>query len=188
MQNLGLAVPFLLNPWTIAGGVAIGVVTALIFGLMPIVQAANIRPLNVIRDLSESRGVSSVVLTIALLVVLSVLFCALAIVILNNAVVLGIAAVYGTFAFLLVLSVFFGLVVFVVSKLPVPEHFDLKYLALILVGVAASVLLYLVLPVFGILLFAASLVTHHDDHAGTVHRCLHHWAGAGARARPANTD
>jgi len=158
MQNLGLTVPFQLNPWTIAGGVAIGLVTALIFGLMPIVQAANIRPLNVIRDLSESRGVSSVALTIALLVVLSVLFCALAIVILNNDVVLGIAAVYGTFAFLLVLSVFFGLVVFVVSKLPVPEHFNLKYLALILVGVAASVLLYLVLPVFGILLFAASLV------------------------------
>src|SRR2546421_8878311 len=158
MQNLGLTVPFQLNPWTIAGGVAIGLVTALIFGLIPIVQAANIRPLNVIRDLSESRGASSIALTIALLVVLSVLFCALAIVILKNDVVLGIAAVYGAFAFLLVLSVFFGLVVFVVSKLPVPEHFDLRYLALILVGMAASVLLYLVLPVFGILLFAASLV------------------------------
>ena len=158
MQNLGLTVPFVLNPWTIAGGVAIGFVTALIFGLMPIVQAANIRPLNVIRDLSESQGVSSVALTIALLVVLSVLFCALAIVILNNDVVLGIAAVYGTFAFLLLLSVFFGLVVFVVSKLPVPERLNLNYLALILVGVAASVLLYLVLPVFGILLFAASLI------------------------------
>jgi putative ABC transport system permease protein len=158
MQNIGITVPFLLNPWTIAGGVAIGLVTALIFGLMPIVQAANIRPLNVIRDLSESRGVSSVALTIVLLVILSILFCALAIVILNNDVLLGIEAVYGTFAFLLLLSVFFGLVVFVVSKLPVPEHFDLKYLALILVGVAASVLVYLVLPVFGILLFAASLM------------------------------
>src|SRR5258708_3470741 len=56
------------------------------------------------------------------------------------------------------LSVFFGLVVFVVSKLPVPEHFDLRYLALILGGMASSVLLYLVLPVFGIVLFAASLV------------------------------
>jgi putative ABC transport system permease protein len=158
MQNLGVTVPFLLNPWTIAGGVAIGVVTALIFGLMPIVQAANIRPLNVIRDLSESRGASSVALTIALLLILSVLFCVLAIVILNNDVFLGIGAVYGTFAFLLVLSAFFGLVVFVVSKLPVPESFDLKYLALILVGVAASALLYLALPVFGILLFAASLL------------------------------
>jgi putative ABC transport system permease protein len=66
MQNLGLTVPFQLNPWTIAGGVAIGLVTALIFGLIPIVQAANIRPLNVIRDLSESRGASSIALTIAL--------------------------------------------------------------------------------------------------------------------------
>jgi putative ABC transport system permease protein len=158
VQNFGISVPFVLNPWTIAGGVVIGLVTALIFGLMPIVQAANIRPLNVIRDLTESRGVSSIALTIALLVVLSVLFCILAIVILNNDVLLGVGAVYGTFAFLLVLSAFFGLVVFVVSKLPVPERFNLKYLALILVGMAASVLVYLVLPVFGILLFAASLL------------------------------
>ncbi len=157
MQNIGLTVPFVLNPWTIAGGVAIGVVTALIFGLMPIVQAANIRPLNVIREQTESRSVSSIALTIALLLILSVLFCALAIVILNNDVLLGIEAVYGTFAFLLLLSVFFGLVVFTISKLPVPERFDIKYLALILVGIAASVLLYLVLPIFGILLFAASL-------------------------------
>jgi putative ABC transport system permease protein len=158
VQNFGITVPFVLNPWTIAGGVVIGLVTALIFGLMPIVQAANIRPLNVIRDLTESRGVSSVALTIALLVVLSVLFCILAIVILNNDVLLGVAAVYGTFAFLLVLSVFFGLVVFVVSKLPVPERLHLPYLALILVGVAASVLVYLILPVFGVLLFAASML------------------------------
>ncbi len=158
VQNFGIAVPFVLNPWTIAGGVVIGFVTALIFGLMPIVQAANIRPLNVIRDLSESRGVGSVALTIALLVVLSVLFCILAIVILNNDVLLGVGAVYGTFAFLLILSVFFGLVVFVVSKLPVPERFHLGYLALILAGVVASVLVYLVLPVFGILLFAASML------------------------------
>ncbi len=158
MQNIGLTVPFILNPWTIVGGVAIGVVTALIFGLMPIVQAANIRPLNVIRDQAENRGVSSIALTIGLLVILSVLFCALAIVILNNDVLLGIEAVYGTFAFLLLLSVFFGLVVFTISKLPVPERFDIKYLAIILVGIAASVLLYLVLPVFGILLFVASLM------------------------------
>ncbi|GAC1690305.1 MAG: ABC transporter permease [Ktedonobacteraceae bacterium] len=158
MQNIGLTVPFVLNPWTIAGGVAIGLVTALIFGLMPIVQAANIRPLNVIRDQTENRGASSIVLTVALLVILSVLFCALAIVILNNDVLLGIEAVYGTFAFLLLLSVFFGLVVFTISKLPVPERFDIKYLVLILLGIVASVLVYLVLPIFGILLFAASLM------------------------------
>src|SRR6266571_468243 len=158
MQNLGVKVPFMLNPWTIAGGIAVGFATALIFGLMPIVQAADIRPLNVLRDLSANKGKSGVALTIVLLVILSVLFCALAIVILNNDVVLGIEAVYGTFAFLLVLSAFFCLVVFVVSKLPVPERFNLQYLALILMGVVASVLVYLVLPVFGILLFAASML------------------------------
>lgn len=158
VQNTGLNVPFLLNPWTIASGVAIGFVTALIFGLMPIVQAANIRPLNVIRDLSESKGASSVFLTIALLGILSVLFCGLAIVILNNDVLLGVEAVYGTFAFLLLLSAFFGLVILVVSKLPVPERFNLKHLALVLAGVVVSVLVYQVLPVFGVILFAASLL------------------------------
>ena len=157
MQNLGIAVPFLLNPWTVAGGVAIGLVTALIFGLMPIVQAANIRPLNVIRELSEGRGKSGLFLTAALLLALSVLFCGLAIVILNNDVLLGVGAVYGTFAFLLLLSLFFGLIVFAISKLPVPEHFNLKQLALIAAGLAASALLYLAVPVFGVLLGVASL-------------------------------
>jgi predicted lysophospholipase L1 biosynthesis ABC-type transport system permease subunit len=158
MQNMGVSVPFSINPWTVAGGVAIGLVTALIFGLMPIVKAANVRPLHVIRDLAESRSVSSFVLTVVLLLMLSVLFCALAIVILNNNVLLGVEAVYGTFAFLLLLSAFFGLVVLVVSKLPVPERFNLKHLALVLIGVALSALLYQVLPVFGILLLAVSLM------------------------------
>src|SRR5256714_3125838 len=157
VQNTGLNVPFILNPWTIAGGVAIGFAIALIFGLMPIVQAANIRPLNVIRELADSKGVSRLALTIGLLLILSVLFCVLAIVILNNDVVLGIEAVYGTFAFLLLLSVFFGLVVLIVSKLPVPEHFNLKQLALVLAGLVVSALVYLVLPVFGIILGAISL-------------------------------
>ncbi len=158
VQNTGLSIPFLLNPWTIAGGVAIGLATALIFGLLPIAQAANIRPLNVIRDSTENKGASSVALTIALLAVLSVLFTALAIVILNNDVLLGIGAVYGAFAFLLLLSVFFGLVILIVSKLPVPERLNLKQLGLVLAGVVVSILVYLVLPVFGLLMLAVSLM------------------------------
>ena len=77
-QAFGLNIPFLLDWFTIAGGVLIGLTTALIFGLLPIVQAANIRPLNVLRELSERRGVRSIFLTIFLLIVLSVLFCILA--------------------------------------------------------------------------------------------------------------
>src|SRR5579875_460336 len=158
VQNLGMTVPFLLNPWTIAGGVAIGLTTALIFGLMPIVQAANVRPLNVIRELGAGRSARTLFLTVALLLILSVLFCVLTIVILNNDVLLGIETVYGTFALLLLLSAFFELIVLAISKLPVPEHLDLKQLALIGVGLAVSILVYLALPVFGILLGMASLL------------------------------
>jgi putative ABC transport system permease protein len=157
MQNLGNNIAFILNPWMLGTGVVIGCVTALIFGLMPIVQAANVRPLNVIRE-QETRGAGSLVLTMFLLVLLSLLFCALAIVIMNNNVMLGIEATYGTFAFLIVLGGLFGLVVLAVSKLPVPEHFQFKQIALVLLGVTAAVLVYRVLPVFGICLLAASLL------------------------------
>ncbi|GHO52444.1 ABC transporter permease [Ktedonobacter robiniae] len=141
-----LNIPFILDYTTIVGGVIIGVATSLIFGLLPIVQAANIRPLNVIRDLPEGKGAGSLVLTVFLLLLLSVLFCALSIVILNNDIRLGIGVVYGTFIFLALLSVFFGLIVWFISRLPVPERFSVGYLSLIVLGVAFALFLYWVLP------------------------------------------
>jgi putative ABC transport system permease protein len=156
-QTFGLNIPFLLDPVTIGGGVLIGLVTALIFGLMPIVQAANIRPLNVIRELPEGSRVGSIFLTIGLLILLSVLFCGLAIFILND-ITLGITAVYGTFIALGLLSVFFGLTVFIVSKLPVPERFSFWYIAMIVTAVAISVLIFLALPAFGVLLLIMALM------------------------------
>jgi putative ABC transport system permease protein len=156
-QTFAINIPFVLDPLTIGGGVLIGLVTALIFGLMPIVQAANIRPLNVIRELPAGNRTGSTALTIGLLLLLSVLFCVLSVVILND-VVLGISAVYGAFIFLALLSLFFTLVVLLVGKLPVPERFSLPYLGLLVLGVALSVLIALVLPTFGFLLLALTLV------------------------------
>jgi putative ABC transport system permease protein len=157
MKNIGVQIAFQLSPWIIAGGVAIGFATALIFGLMPIVQAANTRPLNVIRD-QETRSAGSITLTTFLLVILSLLFTVLATVILNNDLILGIEATYGAFAFLLILGVFFSLIILAVSKLPIPEGFQFKQLLLVLLGVALSVLTYQVLPTFGIVLLVASLL------------------------------
>ncbi len=158
VENLfPVVIPFVLDPVIIGGGVLIGLLTALIFGLMPIVQAANIRPLNVIRELPQGNRVGSFLLTIVLLVILSVLFCLLAIFILND-VGLGIGAVYGTFIFLGILSLFFGLVVFLISILPVPERFSPGYLALVIGGLVISVLIFLPLPAFGGLLFVVSLM------------------------------
>lgn len=156
-QVFSLNIPFLLDWSVIGGGVLIGLCTALIFGLMPIVQSANIRPLSVIRDLPEGKRAGSIALTIVLLLILSVLFCIMAVIILND-VGLGIGAVYGTFVFLIILSGFFTLVAFLVSKLPVPERFSIKFVALILVCTVLSVLVALVLPTFGFLLVVLSLL------------------------------
>ncbi len=157
-QTFGLNIPFVLDPVTIAGGVLIGLVTALIFGLLPIVQAANIRPLNVIRDMPDRTSAGSVLLTIGLLVVLSVLFCGLAIVILNNNVFLGLISVYGTFIFLGLLSLFLVLVILLVSKLPVPERLNIWLLALVVVGIGIAALVYRFSQTFSILLFVVSLL------------------------------
>ena len=160
IQVFQISIPFLLDPVIIGGGVLIGLFTALIFGLLPIVQAANIRPLNVIRELPGSHRFGSIFLTIVLLLLLSVLFCIMASVILNDTV-LAISAVYGTFVFLALLSLLFVLVVLAISSLPVPERFSFVYLALILVGVVVSAAIYLLLPAFATfagLLFVVSLL------------------------------
>ena len=156
-QTFALSIPFVLDPLTIGGGVLIGLVTALIFGLMPIVQAANIRPLNVIRELPADNRTGSTAVTIALLLLLSVLFCILSVVILND-VVLGISAVYGAFIFLGLLSLFFSLVVLLVGKLPVTERLNWKFLVFVLFWVVLSVLIALALPTFGYLLLGITVV------------------------------
>jgi putative ABC transport system permease protein len=156
-QVFSLDIPFQLDWSIIGGGVLIGLVTALIFGLLPIVQSANIRPLSVIRELPENNRTGSIALTIFLLLILSVLFCIMSVIILNN-VGLAIGAVYGSFVFLIILSGFFALVAFIVSKLPVPERFSFKFLALIVgCGILAG-LISLVLPAFGYLLLVLTLL------------------------------
>ena len=156
-SSFALTIPFRLDWFTIIGGVVIGLATALIFGLLPIVQAANIRPLNVIREMPERWG-GSMLLTLGLLLLLTILFCMLAIVILNNDIVLGITSVYSTFIFLGLLSLFFGLVIFLMSKLPVPDHFSIGSIILILIMAVVSMLIIQVLPAFGILLLIFPLM------------------------------
>ena len=157
MANIGMNIPFALDPWIIGSGVLTGFATALIFGLLPIAQAANVRPLNVVRE-QETRGASSAILTGILLLVLSLLFCGMATVLLQNNLLLGIETTYGAFAFLLLLGSLFSLIILVVSKLPVPEHFNVKQIALVLFGVIVSGLLYFVLPALGLCLLLASLL------------------------------
>ena len=189
LENFGTNVPFVLNTGMIVGGVVVGFATALIFGLLPIVQATNIRPLSMLRGI-DNKSVSGRILSMLLLGLFSILFCLLAIVILNNNVILGIVVTYSTFAFLLLLSGIFGLIIYATSKLPVPEHIHFTHVLLVLIGIAVSVLVYLFLPVFGIFLLAVSLlgICGHAS-AGTLEsQCENGPTQPGSAARPHNSN
>ncbi|CAA9561014.1 MAG: ABC transporter, fused permease protein [uncultured Thermomicrobiales bacterium] len=140
-----LTLVFRLDPGIIAGGVAVGLATALIFGLLPIVRAAGVRPQAVIRELPEGRSWRGAVGSVGLVLLLSLLFAVLAITIIGS-VQWGLAAVYGAFAFLGLLSLFFGLVVVVIGRLPVPERYSLPYLLLVTGAFALALALAVLVP------------------------------------------
>ncbi len=151
-----ITLPSAIDPLIVASGVAIGFFTALIFGLMPIVQASHIRPIAVLRELPEGIVFSSVALTTGLAVLLAGLFFLLAFSILQNfGVALG--AVAGAGIFLLLLGLFFGLIILVISHLPVLERFRWWYVLMIAVAVALSAALTVFIPPFGILFLIVSL-------------------------------
>jgi ABC-type antimicrobial peptide transport system permease subunit len=153
-----LILTFRVDPTIVIGGVAVGLATALIFGLLPIVQAASVRPTVVLRELPEGRNWRTVLGQIGLIALLSVLFAGLASLIIGS-VQWGVVAVYGTFVALGLLSLGFGLIVYLIGRLPVPERYSIRYLLLVTVGVAVSVALTLVpdLRGVGILLLVATL-------------------------------
>jgi predicted lysophospholipase L1 biosynthesis ABC-type transport system permease subunit len=148
--------PTTIDPMIVASGVAIGFFTALIFGLMPIVQAGQVRPQAVLRELPEGAGVRSTIVSVLLAGLLALLFFGLALSILQNLGV-AIASVVGVGLFLLGLSVFFTLIVFLISKLPVLERFTWWYALLIIAGVLVSAAITYAVPAFGILFLALSL-------------------------------
>jgi putative ABC transport system permease protein len=158
VQNAFFVVlPTAIDPRTVVLGVVIGFATALIFGVMPIVQASSVRPIAVLRELPEGAGSASIFLTIGLGILVAILYFVLADIILGNNFGLAFFAVGGTGFFLLLLSLFFGVVVLAISHLPVLERFTWWYLLIIFAGLAISLLLTIAVPGFGILLLAVSV-------------------------------
>jgi ABC-type antimicrobial peptide transport system permease subunit len=155
-----LVLTFTLDPGVILGGVAVGLATALIFGLLPIVRAAGVRPQAVIRELPEGQGWRTALGSVGLILLLAVLFAALASAIIGSPL-WGLAAVGGAFAALALLSLAFGLLVFAIGRLPVPERYSLPFLLLVTAGVAGAAALTFFVPDLrgvGILLLAATLL------------------------------
>ena len=119
-NTLRIELPVVLDSGTILSGLFIGFSTALIFGLLPIVQASQVRPLSVLRDSTEDQKAGSWLITGGLLVLLSVLFVGLATTILGN-ITTAILIVYGGVGVVAALALGFGLLVWSISRLPVYE-------------------------------------------------------------------
>jgi predicted lysophospholipase L1 biosynthesis ABC-type transport system permease subunit len=111
--------PIVVDGRTVLAGVAVGFVTALIFGLLPIVQASAVRPVAVLRELTQRAGISTRVASLALVALVTALFYLLAASILGNPLVAAIALGV-TVLVLALLSLVLGVLVLGVSKLPVP--------------------------------------------------------------------
>lgn len=152
-----LQVAFVIDPGAVAMGVVVGLVTAVIFGLQPIVRAAATRPLAVLRDSDEPATRVSRLGTVLLFVLLSVLFCVLSSIILGS-IIWGIAVVYGTFALLGLLSVGFGLLVWLISALPVPERLGSLQLILSTIGLLVALAIAVALPSIGVILVLVALL------------------------------
>src|SRR6185437_10934680 len=115
-----LTIPTIIDPLTVASGVAIGLVTTLIFGLLPIVRTSAVRPLAVLREMGAEGGRASRMATVGLLLLLSALFFLLALGILGNLTV-ALAVVLGAGLALGLLTALFSLVAGVISHWPTPN-------------------------------------------------------------------
>jgi predicted lysophospholipase L1 biosynthesis ABC-type transport system permease subunit len=113
-----LDLPAELSPLTIGSGVVVGVCATLIFALLPIAQAGQIRPMAVLRETRERLGVHGWLATAGLVLLVGALFFALALVILRDPLIaLGLVAGAGLLLGLLTLG--FSALAWLVSHLPV---------------------------------------------------------------------
>lgn len=105
-----------LQPQVLAGGVAVGLVTSVIFGLQAIARASAVRPATLLRDLPAPTPWRE---TVLLSSALGALFSALAALILGS-VLYGFGVVAGGFAGLALLLAVLGAAFLAVVHLPVP--------------------------------------------------------------------
>lgn len=152
-----LTLPATIDPLTLGAGIAMGCITALIFGLLPIVQASQIRPSAVLRELPEGARTASRLSTALLGLLVIALFFGLALSILQD-VTMALELVIGAALVLGLLSLLFTLAAWLISKAPVPESFHLGYVLIALLALLAAVGLTALVPAFGLLLLGMALL------------------------------
>jgi putative ABC transport system permease protein len=117
-RALWLDLPAVVSPVTVGSGVAVGVCASLIFGLLPIVQAGQVRPMTVLREAREPIGWRGRLATGGLVALVGALFYALALGILRNPLI-ALAVVAGAGLVIGLLTLGFGTLAWLISTLPV---------------------------------------------------------------------
>ncbi len=119
-QAFSLQLTLLIDPLILTSGLAVGVVTALIFSIMPIAEASQVRPIAILRELPGEAGRLSWVSSLSLGALIAVLCYALTASILQDAVLAGILIV-SMGIIIGLLALLFGLLARLIGKIHLPR-------------------------------------------------------------------
>jgi predicted lysophospholipase L1 biosynthesis ABC-type transport system permease subunit len=144
-----ITLPTTIDPAIVGSGILIGWCTTLIFGLLPIIQASQVRPIVVLREVQARGGCRSALASGMLLCLLAFLFFLLALSILRNLLV-AIAVVGGAGILLFLLTLAFSGLAWSVSRFPVLESYRWWYLVLIGLALLISAGITRISPGFGL--------------------------------------
>lgn len=153
---LTIDLTFTVDAAIVIEGVLIGVVTSLIFGLLPIARAAEVRPAAVLRDDAQALSTTSRMVSAGLYAVVVALFAVMAAILLQDPA-LAVGVVAGAVLLIGLLTAGFYAVVVVVGRLPVPERISPGYTASVGAGTLVAVLIAIRLRGVGVALLALTL-------------------------------
>ena len=154
-QVLNAPLVFEISAGALITGIVVGLVTSLIFGLLPIVRAAAVRPQEVLRDIPERPRIGSTAQMLGLYALVAALFIGLSASILGD-FFLALQVVLYSLIGLLILAGIFSLILLIVGHLPVPERFTTGYVVLVSCAVAVAALITLSLRGVGAALLVAT--------------------------------
>jgi predicted lysophospholipase L1 biosynthesis ABC-type transport system permease subunit len=149
-------ITFHISAGTLLTGVLVGLVTSLIFGLLPIVRAAAVRPVAVLRNMGEGVTTGSRAQTVGLYALLVVLFTGLSAGLLGS-IGLATAAVLGALVVILLLAGIFALIVTGVGRIPVPERSTPLQLGIAAAALALALLVTAAQRAVGVCLIIAAI-------------------------------
>ncbi len=122
--NTKLPYQFYLQPVLL--GLIVGIVTAIVFGLLPAYSASKIPPAQVLRQKTNSLPRISILATIGIILLMTVVMGLLAGIVLDGQFILGIIIAFSTLVSCTILVLIFSGILWLVGKIPLPLGLNYK--------------------------------------------------------------